>query len=72
MKMNLKGEPALVVALVQTTIALAVSFGLNLSPEQVGAIVAVSAAAAALFVRQRVSPVDAPAAAEVSEAPASS
>jgi len=49
-------EPALVIALLQAVIALAVSFGLDLSPEQVGSILALAAAAAAVFVRQRVTP----------------
>ena len=57
MTMPLKNEPALAVALLQALIAVGVSFGLDLSPAQMGAIVTLAAAAAALFVRQRVSPV---------------
>jgi hypothetical protein len=59
MNTRIKEEPALALALVQAVIALAVSFGLSLSPEQVGAILASVAAAAALFLRQRVSPTQA-------------
>ncbi len=36
-------EPAMVLALVQAVIALVVAFGLNLAPDQIGAIVAVTA-----------------------------
>lgn len=56
MNVRFKDEPALVLALVQAVIAVAVSFGLDLSPEQVGSILALSAAAAAVFLRQRVTP----------------
>jgi hypothetical protein len=54
--MNVKNEPALAIALLQAVIAVAVSFGLDLSPEQVGSILALAAAAAAALVRQRVTP----------------
>ena len=36
-------EPAMVLALVQAVIALVVAFGLNLAPDQIGAILAVTA-----------------------------
>ena len=36
-------EPAMVLALVQAVIALVVAFGLSLAPDQIGAIVAVTA-----------------------------
>lgn len=51
-------EPVLVLTLVQTAIALVVSFGLDLTGEQTGAIVALSAAILGIIARQRVTPVD--------------
>ena len=53
---RLSAEPVLVLGVVQMGVALAVSFGLNLSGEQVGAIVAFSAAILSLIARSRVSP----------------
>jgi hypothetical protein len=50
-------EPALILALVQSVIALVVAFGLDLSAEQVGTIVAVSAALLGVVTRSKVSPV---------------
>lgn len=50
----LQREPALLVGLVQTLLALAVSFGLSLSAEQVGAIMAAAAAVLAFVTRQAV------------------
>lgn len=55
--MIVRTEPALVTALVQAAIAVAISFGLNLSSEQVGGILALIAAAGAVFVRRQVAPV---------------
>ncbi len=52
-------EPALVLALVQAVIALVVAFGLNLAPDQIGAILAVTAVVLGLITRSRVSPVSA-------------
>jgi hypothetical protein len=43
---------------VQTVLALIVSFGFDLSGEQVGAITAVAAAVLGVFARSKVSPVD--------------
>jgi hypothetical protein len=54
--MKLKNEPALIVGFVQAMLALAVSFGLDLSVEQVGAIVALAATATSVLLRQQVSP----------------
>ena len=55
---NLWGrEPAMVLALVQAGIALAVSFGLKLEPEQIGAIVTLSAIILGLITRTKVTPV---------------
>ena len=53
---NLWGrEPAMVLALVQTGIVLAVSFGLRLTPEQTGAILAMTAVVLGLITRSQVS-----------------
>ena len=49
-------EPALTMGLVQAGIILAVSFGLKLSPEQTGAILAFSAALLAWVTRSQVTP----------------
>jgi len=49
-------EPVLVLAVVQAILAVAVSFGLGLTGEQVGSILAVSAATLGLIARQRVTP----------------
>ena len=54
---NLWGrEPAMVVALVQAVIVLAVAFGLKLEPEQIGAILALTAIVLGLITRSQVSP----------------
>ena len=50
-------EPAMVLALVQAVIALVVAFGLSLAPDQVGAMLAVTAVILGLITRSRVSPV---------------
>lgn len=47
----------MVLALVQAVIALAVAFGLNLAPDQIGAILAVTAVILGLVSCSRVSPV---------------
>jgi hypothetical protein len=54
---RVNGEPVMVLAVVQAVLALATSFGLGLSGEQVGAILAVSAAILGLIARQKVTPV---------------
>ena len=55
---NLWGrEPAMVLALVQAVIVLGVAFGLRLSPEQTGAILALTAVVLGLVTRSQVSPV---------------
>ena len=46
----------MVPALVQAVIALAVAFGLSLEPDQVGAILAVTAVVLGLITRSQVSP----------------
>jgi hypothetical protein len=49
-------EPAMVLTLVQAVIALVVAFGLSLAPDQIGAILAVTAVILGLITRSRVSP----------------
>lgn len=53
---RIRTEPALVLGLVQAALGLFLAFGLNLSNEQVGAIMAVTAAVLALVVRSQVTP----------------
>lgn len=52
----LKMEPAVIVSLVSAVIALAVSFGLELTAEQTGSIMAVVVIVAGLITRQAVTP----------------
>ena len=49
-------EPAMVLALVQSVIALEVAFCRNLAPDQIGALLAVTAVVLGLITRSRVSP----------------
>lgn len=51
-----KTEPAVVVAFIQAVIVLAISFGLPLTIEQQGAILAVVALGAGIITRSQVSP----------------
>lgn len=53
---RLRTEPAVIVGLLETLLALFMAFGLSLSDEQVGAIMAVAVAVGGLFVRQNVYP----------------
>ena len=53
-------EPAMILAVVQAALALAVAFGVGLSVEQTGAVLAVSAAVLGLLTRSQVTPVAAP------------
>ena len=53
----LKREPAVVLGAIEAAIALTTSFGVQLSAEQVGSILALSAAALSLLLRQVVTPV---------------
>lgn len=50
-------EPALIIGAVQAILALALAFGLRLSVEQTGAILAATAAVLAVVTRSQVSPV---------------
>lgn len=54
--MIFKREPALFLGLVQTVLALVLAFGVDLSTQQTGAILAVTAAVLALITRSRVTP----------------
>lgn len=49
-------EPALIIGAIQALLALVVAFGLDLSVEQTGAILAASAAVLAVITRRSVSP----------------
>ncbi len=51
-----KAEPALIVGVLQALVALAVSFGFNLSADQIGALVAAMAAVFAVVTRTQVTP----------------
>lgn len=56
---RIKSEPAVIAGLVQATLGLLLAFGIDLSQEQVGAIMAVTAAILALVVRANVTPLPA-------------
>lgn len=49
-------EPALILGAVQALIAVAVGFGLDLTPEQVSLVLAATAAVLALVTRSQVTP----------------
>jgi len=53
---RIKSEPALVAGFIQAALALVIAFGVDVSQEQVGAILAITAAALALAVRSQVTP----------------
>lgn len=53
---SIKGEPALVAGFLQALLGLLLAFGVPLTDEQVGAILALSAAVLAFAVRSRVTP----------------
>ncbi len=57
MRNILSREPVLLTGLIEAIIALLVAFGLDLSPEQVGAILGVVAVVTAFVARMFVSPV---------------
>ena len=54
---RIQDEPVLVTALIQGVLTLAVSFGLHLTPEQIGAVLALSGAILAFIARAKVTPV---------------
>ena len=51
-----KREPVLIMAALQAVLAVAVAFGLNWTTEQVGTVLAASAAVIGLITRTQVSP----------------
>lgn len=53
---RLRNEPVLVQGFVQAVLGLLLAFGLGLSNEQVGAIMALTAAGLAFVVRRKTSP----------------
>lgn len=53
---KLRNEPVLVTGFVTAVLGLLVAFGLELSDEQIGAILAVVGAALAIVARQKVTP----------------
>lgn len=53
---RIQNEPALALGVVQAVIALAVGFGLPVTPEQVGLIVAFTAAVLSWVTRSNVTP----------------
>jgi len=57
---RITGEPVLTLAIVQMALALAVSFGLGWTGEQVGAVVAFTAALLGWIARRQVTPLSAP------------
>ncbi len=52
----IKREPAVLLGLVQAVLALVLSFGLHITEEQMGAILAVTAFVLAIVTRQAVTP----------------
>jgi hypothetical protein len=58
---NLWGrEPAMILAAVQALLALVAAFGLGLSPEQFGAVMALTAAVLGVLTRSQVTPLASP------------
>ncbi len=56
--MNFKREPAVILNAIGALIALAVGFGLDITPEQVGLVLAATTAILGLVIRSQVTPVD--------------
>ena len=55
---RIQNEPALVSGVISALLALLVSFGLGLSGEQIGGIMAVTSAVLAILVRSQVAPTE--------------
>ncbi len=53
----MSNEPALILGAVQAAIALAIGFGIHISTEQMGLIMAFVAAVLAIILRQKVTPI---------------
>ncbi len=56
----LKSEPAAIAGAIEAILALVIAFGIKLSVDQVGAIMAVVTAVLAVLVRQSVTPTKGP------------
>lgn len=54
--MKLNTEPVALVAALEALLALAIGFGLDVTPEQMALILAATTAVLALFVRSKVTP----------------
>jgi len=54
----IKNEPVLITGLVQAVLGLLLAFGVSLSDEQVGSIMAITAVVLAILARMFVTPVD--------------
>lgn len=52
----IRNEPAIVTGIVAAAISLAVSLGLDLTPEQVGYVMAIVSGVLSVILRQRVTP----------------
>jgi nitrate/nitrite transporter NarK len=52
----LRNEPALIVGLVQAVLALVLAFGVDLSEEQIGSILAITSVILAIITRMLVTP----------------
>ncbi len=60
MKTFWDNEPAAILGAIQAVLAVIISFGIHLSAEQIGSIMAASSAVVALLVRRKVMPTNAP------------
>lgn len=56
----IRSEPVMTQAVIQAFLAMLLSFGIHLTSEQVGAIMAFTAAFLAIIVRSKVTPVNKP------------
>jgi hypothetical protein len=57
LKKRITNEPVMTMALVQAAVAMGVGFGLNWTPEQIGLVLAFTAAMLSFIARQQVTPV---------------
>lgn len=57
LKLALEEEPVVVIALLESFVILLIAFGVPVTPEQLGAIVAFATAVGAVLARRRVTPV---------------
>jgi hypothetical protein len=54
----IRSEPALIIGLVQAVLALVLAFGVDLSEEQIGSILAITSVILAIVTRMLVTPAD--------------